>query len=67
MLLALLATASKSQCGLPGVGFFESARQYFADLFTWAHWWATFLAFGERMKSLSAVLRSIALHMHLLD
>ena len=65
--MLLASVTSSSHCGLPGISFWDSARQNFADLFSWAQWWTVFLAFGERMRSLSAVLQSIALDMHLFD
>ena len=40
---------------------------FHAELFSLAYWWAVFLAFGERMRSLTSVLQSIALNLHVFD
>lgn len=47
--------------------FYHMRATSHAELFSLAHWWAVFLAFGERMRSLASVLQSIALDLHLLD
>jgi hypothetical protein len=65
--MLLAAAKSASQCSPAGVSFWDSAVQYFTELFSLAYWWAVFLAFGERMRSLTSVLQSIALNLHIFD
>ena len=48
-------------------GFHALHGAFHAEIFSLAYWWAVFLAFGERMRSLTSVLQSIALNLHMLD
>ena len=65
--MLIAAAARTSQCGLAQQTFWGSAQQYFADLFSWCHWWAVFIAsLGfERLQSLASVIRSLSLPLHL--
>ncbi len=62
----LLMFPDGNEC-ICGCGFRALRAAFHAEIFSLAYWWAVFLAFGERMRSLTSVLQSIALNLHVFD